>query len=435
MKTLFGSKTALRKNQFSINLFLILSGLSFVFLIVLAALSEGGALNDILYGNDYFNDFYNSMCDAGSRDVYTETGVIYPPLSNMFFYLISKMVPHKYVELEFKTGERRQIYTSGLCQIVLLLFIVISILALGMLLYDVLQRSTPKPGAFLTAFSLTMSFPMLYCIQRGNTVLLALFLCGVFVFYRNSENKVIRELSYIALALAAGFKIFPALFGLLLFFDKKYKEAGRLVLYGILAFFVPFAFYGGFDAFGHFIKNLFAFSGVSSHYSIHGPSVTSILSWFALGLDMDMGISLKVAKFAILIICAFIIFFSNEEWKKLIGIAFVFANVDSTARVYILIFLLLPFVSFIQSPPKGKKNVLYTILFCSLLITIPCVWYFKMDSITEVLTSGFGFDINTINLLKKGNVLSEPFIVFLFEIILTVDTALALKSRKKKTIE
>ena len=58
-----------------------------------------------------------------------------------------------------------------------------------------------------------------------------------------------------------------------------------------------------------------------------------------------------------------------------------------------------------------------------------------MDSITEVLTSGFGFDINTINLLKKGNVLSEPFIVFLFEIILTVDTALALKSRKKKTIE
>ncbi len=433
MKSLNDSNTILKKNQFPVNLFLILSGISFVCLIILSALSEGDALNDVLFGKDYFNDFYNSMCDAGSRDVYTETGVIYPPLSSLFFYLISKMVPHRYIVLEKE--QRDIIYTNGVCQLVLLLFIVVSILALGMLLYDVLQRSTPKLGAFLTAFSLTMSFPMLYCIQRGNTIMLALFLCGVFVFYRNSENKVIRELSYIALALAAGFKIFPALFGLLLIFDKKYKEAARLVIYGILAFFVPFAFYGGFDIFIEFLKNLFSFSSKASSYSVQGTSVTNLLTWLSLGFKLDFGIFLTLAKIAVWFGCAFIIFFSNEEWKKLIGIAFVFANVDSTARVYILIFLLLPFVSFIQSHPKGKKNVVYAILFCSLLITIPCAWYFYVDSIAEAFNSALGLDIVKSDWFNKINVLSEPFIVFLFEIILTVDTALALKGRKKKTIE
>ena len=41
-------------------------------------------------------------------------------------------------------------------------------------------------------------------------------------------------------ALAAGLKLYPAIFGLLLLFDKKYKEAIRLVVYGILAVVIPF---------------------------------------------------------------------------------------------------------------------------------------------------------------------------------------------------
>ena len=125
-------------------------------------------------------------------------------------------------------------------------------------------------------------------------------------------------------------------------------------------------------------------------------------------------------------------FFADEEWKRLLGISFLFANVNSTSRVYILIFILLPFISFILSRPSGKKSVLYSILFCSLLVTIPCFWYFRMDSITVALHNGLGIDVNTINLLKKGNVMTEPFIVLLFEIILVIDTAGSLKHKKIK---
>ncbi len=432
MKKLFGTKNTLRENTFPMNLFLILSGLSFLCVIILAALSEGGALNDIFYGSDYFNDFYNSMCDAGTKGVYAEKGVIYPPLSSLFFYLISKMVPNMYVMLDFETGDRHQIYTSGLCQIIFLLFIVVTALALGMLFYDILQRTASKIGSFLTSFFLMMSFPILYCIQRGNVALLAMLLTAFFVFYRNSDNKVLREISYIALAVAAGFKIFPALFGLLLIFDKKYKEAARLVVYGLLAFFVPFAFYGGFEGISIFIKNIFSFSEESSYYSIYGPSITNVLSWLIFGLKLDLGSLMNFSQIAVWLCCAFIMFFADEEWKRLLGISFLFANVNSTSRVYILIFILLPFISFILSRPSGKKSVLYSILFCSLLVTIPCFWYFRMDSITVALHNGLGIDVNTINLLKKGNVMTEPFIVLLFEIILVIDTAGSLKHKKIK---
>lgn len=155
------------------------------------------------------------------------------------------------------------------------------------------------------------------------------------------------------------------------------------------------------------------------------------MSWFALGFKLDLGIILKIAKIAVWLCCAFIILFSDKEWKRLIGISFIFANVDSTSRVYILVFILIPFISFILTRPHGKKNVLYGILFCSLLITIPCLWYFKMDSITAFLNTGFGIETNTINMLKKGNVITEPFIVLLFEMILVIDTAIHLTHRKK----
>lgn len=205
-----------------------------------------------------------------------------------------------------------------------------------------------------------------------------------------------------------------------------------MVVYGLLAFFVPFAFYGGFEGISIFIKNIFSFSEESSYYSIYGPSITNVLSWLIFGLKLDLGSLMNFSQIAVWLCCAFIMFFADEEWKRLLGISFLFANVNSTSRVYILIFILLPFISFILSRPSGKKSVLYSILFCSLLVTIPCFWYFRMDSITVALHNGLGMDVNTINLLKKGNVMTEPFIVLLFEIILVIDTAGSLKHKKIK---
>lgn len=424
----------LKKNdKLLVYLFWAFSAISLVCVIAFTALSEGRAFNDLLFGEDYFMDFYNSMCDAGTRDVYKERGVIYPPLSSLFFLLISKAVPHEYIALKYGNNERLQMYSDGLCQIVFVIFIVTVTLALGMLFYDILQRKLTKSESFLTAFFIMISFPMIYCIQRGNVALIAMVLSAFFVFYRSSENKIIRELSYVALALAAGFKIYPAIFGLLLITDKKYKEAIRLVIYGAAAFFLPFVFYGGFEGISIFIKNLITFSGGNIWaYSLIGPSILIDLKQMATVLGIDISLYLTIAKVVVWLMCAFIVFFANEEWKKLIGLFFAFVNIDSTARVYILIFLLISFVSYILQRSEGKINIIYGIMFCSLIITIPCFWYFKMDAITAFLQNTFNLKTVIIDLLRKPNVITEPFIILLFEIILTVETAVKLKHKAVK---
>ena len=48
-------------------------------------------------------------------------------------------------------------------------------------------------------------------------------------------------------SLAAGFKLYSALFGLLWIKERKYKDTLRLLLYGVLAFFAPFVFFGGIN--------------------------------------------------------------------------------------------------------------------------------------------------------------------------------------------
>ena len=52
-----------------------------------------------------------------------------------------------------------------------------------------------------------------------------------FIFFKDSEYPVIKELSYIALALSAGIKLYPAIFGLSLIIDILDPQA--IVIGGI----------------------------------------------------------------------------------------------------------------------------------------------------------------------------------------------------------
>ena len=90
-----------------------------------------------------------------------------------------------------------------------------------------------------------LSSIFIYAYERGNLIQLTVVLSTIFLLCYNSKNKIIKEISFICLATAAALKIFPALFGILLLFDKKYKEAMRLIIYGINFTSLPFLFFEG----------------------------------------------------------------------------------------------------------------------------------------------------------------------------------------------
>lgn len=211
--------------------------------VIFAVMTDGNSFRGMLFHNgvytDWFMDFFNSIRDSAASNVYSERNSIYPPLAVAFFRFIGRMLPYAEVALDPKDNYNMQ--ESQLCIMYYLIFavtmVVITYRCVLKKVYDEKMRRLSDLFAFLTIFS----YPLIYCLERGNIVAAAVALTVVFVFYRNSESKLLREISYICLALAAGLKLYPALFGLLLLFDKKYKQAVRLIIYGILAVVIPFA--------------------------------------------------------------------------------------------------------------------------------------------------------------------------------------------------
>lgn len=90
--------------------------------------------------------------------------------------------------------------------------------------------------------------------ERGNSVMIVCILLMLALDLRKSRIAWHRELALVMIAIAAGVKIYPAVFGCLYLFEKQWKQAGRLLCYGILCFFMPFLFFGGTDGMVQFFR-------------------------------------------------------------------------------------------------------------------------------------------------------------------------------------
>ena len=75
----------------------IIFSVSAILFFVMLAVTDGKSFSETIFrnsvGSDFFMDFFNSIRDASTKDVYKE-GIIYPPLANIFFYVLSGMQPY-----------------------------------------------------------------------------------------------------------------------------------------------------------------------------------------------------------------------------------------------------------------------------------------------------------------------------------------------------
>jgi hypothetical protein len=208
--------------------------------------SHGHSQQDIFFQDkgivsDTFMDFFNNTNFVHQRDPYHGDPArekIYPPLAYVFFYPASRIVD--YSTLTAQEGRQTQL---GIMSVVL--YIVFISVTLAVLLYELKRGS--KLIRFLTVLALFVSGIFLCSLERGNLIYVSVVGLLFFVMFYKHKNPIFREFSYLALAIAAGLKIYPAIFGVLLLYEKRYWDAFRLMLYGIVIFFVPFLFFkGGF---------------------------------------------------------------------------------------------------------------------------------------------------------------------------------------------
>lgn len=128
---------------------------------------------------------------------------------------------------------------------------------------------------------LIFSYPIAFSsLERGNSVFLVAPLIAIALAWRNDTSKVKRELALILIAVCAGLKMYPAVLGLLYLKDKRWAETLRLVIYGLVLFFVPFAFFGGFDAIRSFFRINLSVYGQIHEFNIKGFTIWAVKDIF-----------------------------------------------------------------------------------------------------------------------------------------------------------
>lgn len=324
-------------------------------------LSKGVFLENITYTFSYFADFFDHVRRfyLGLDNVYFEgMHASFPPLAYCMYYPISCILYKNNIDNPYSI----QTSPSG----VLIVSIIIAMLAVGFVfatlkLYDESNISKKK----LMSIMLLLSYPFWLAIERGNMSLLVLIILMYAFALKNSEKKFEQELAIFLFAAAFGLKLYPAIFGILYLSEKRYKEAFRLIIYGLLFFFVPFIFFQGTMGLLAFLGNITAVnSGVT------GVTITGICGRIltALGMSATLGHQIgKVLSYIYFIIVIIICLFKSTSWKNIALLTSLMIIFVPASGTYCLIYWTIPFICFMNEMNRKKSYCNMDYLYATLL--------------------------------------------------------------------
>lgn len=330
-------------------------------------------------------DFFHSIEYVDGRRPYELYSTLYPPLANLFFYILYRFVPFYQIERwahSFEGGIIARGTDTDLRiwqpTFMLYVFFVMGTLLCTLFLLQKILTKLKVPN--ITAVCLLLSYGMLFAYERGNIIIISFICCLFFAFFKDHENPIISELSLLALAIGAGLKIYPALLGIVLIYDKQYIRALRTVIYGILAFILPcFVFHEGLGFLPIFLETLFGFVS-TDEIATAGFSVTEICGSIVVMLNQIDEININFETFRIIsTLCRYIIviivfisgFFVSKRWEKLLVCSLIMFMFQSQG-IYSLIFMMIPFLAFMQEEVMiHKKNIVIFLAFVFTQITLP----------------------------------------------------------------
>ena len=311
--------------------------------------------------DDSLMDFFNSIIEVHTKKPYSEFGVLYPPLANCFFYVLQLFIPNtikeawpkNHKETLYLVGTSNDIRMSQPCMVVFLLTFLLFIF-----LFIVIIRKYTKSCSDTLIFSLLFSHAMIQILEHGNVVLIAFVFAMIFYIYHDNDNPVLRELSLISLAISFGFKLYPAILGMVLLKKRQYKDAVKAIIYGILFTILPLLFLDGISGLPIWFNNVFAFGTESFSKTENLVRIASILFcviiilWNTLPSKSNSYFKLTESQY-IMIICWLMILISG--------------NVDGST----LIFVIMPFLIFCNEEKYiNRYNIPELIIYLSCLLPL-----------------------------------------------------------------
>ena len=195
-------------------------------------------------GKWMLSDFFLTLRSLLEGDPY-RNDEIYMPLTYLLLYPFSQLGDYQSLTLDFD-----RVFLTECWGIPLGMVSYMFLLALMTLLFwHSLQKLNRYKFMSHWSFGLLFfSSVFIFSIERGNLIFLSAACVNYFLAYFQDQNKSKVYFALFALCVATSLKIYPAIFGLLLLREKRYKDILWCFAIGIPMVFLPYlAFKGGFE--------------------------------------------------------------------------------------------------------------------------------------------------------------------------------------------
>ncbi|MBQ7166273.1 MAG: DUF2029 domain-containing protein [Treponema sp.] len=370
------------------NVFLLFFGANILVMLVALFVSGGSFLGDIVWDGRHAPDgvdFRSHIGLALSRNPYapdkfyypSADGAVFSPFSYFIYYIIGRMIPSA-------------IKDSGVSNWDRLYLDILECLNVCVIVLAGRKYVEKRTWVLLALFAcIILSHPFSFAvIKAGNSTLWVLSLLLMSLHMRNSENKLYRELSLVFLAMAACLKMTPAVLGLLWLKEKRYKEAFRLVLYGLVLFVPPFFFFGGLPAARNYLTFLHLYSG---HLQARPETIPGVCMELAdvLGFGLEKGLLFgKALAFLYFAVVLGLVCFTKLNWKSYALLVTLLMILVNHTYPYTMIYLVIPVLLFVRETDLGFRRLdfVYAFLFPLVLAGYP---FLKIDWPTATFITNY----------------------------------------------
>lgn len=329
-----------------LDVFLAISlGISLLFLVG-NILNEGQYFKKLVMDSTFlFSDFFYHIAGSSDTSIMYSYGDPYsfPPFCYLMYILLWSLNPYKDSESILNWKNYRQ-YDN-----MLVVFVMYNIFCIILLLYCFKEYFKKNGFKYDVLFpiALVVSYPfMCTSIQRGNVCLLVAILFTLAWLWMDDDNKVKQELALVLFACCAGFKLYPAIFGLVFIKKRDWKKTIRLVVYGITTIFAPFLVIGGATGLRSLYKTLTGFATYID--PARANTVCGMAKWLGMKLNMSetmaetFGIGINYIFFFGMILMFFL---AKKKWQEslfltAILVHFIPSNYEYTSVYYLLVLLL-----------------------------------------------------------------------------------------------
>lgn len=328
------------------DIFLITSLFISLLFLIGNACNHGQYFQELVMDSTFlFSDFFYHIAGSSDTSIMYSYGDPYsfPPFCYLMYTVLWSLNPYKDSESILNWQNYRQ-YDNML--VVLVIYQLFCIILLLYCLRTAFQKNGFKYDVLLPV-ALIVSYPfMCTSIQRGNVCLLVAILFTLAWLWMDDTNKWKREIALILFACCAGFKLYPAIFGLVFIKKKDWKKIVRLLIYGITAVFAPFLVIGGIDGFKSLYKTLTGFATYIDPNRAN--TVCGMAKWLGLKLNMteaaaeSFGIGVNYLFFFGMLLMFFL---AKKLWQEALFLTailvhFIPSNYEYTSVYYLLVLVL-----------------------------------------------------------------------------------------------